>query len=80
MPDDTTATVRTVVLIRYLNQSGALITVTAAEYGTHSLMEWSCSGCLDGTTGHHRLPTVREAANGHAATCRALPQPQTAAA
>jgi len=77
---DTTSTDnRALVLIRYPNLSGALVIVTATEHGSHSTMRWSCSGCLDGNTGH-AARSLGEAANAHSAVCRALPRtPETTA-
>lgn len=70
------------IVMRYRNQSGALITVTEVGSG---LIEPSrvliyaaqCSGCLEekGTTQRPEpMNSVRPWAADHAATCQALPQ------
>jgi hypothetical protein len=63
----------TLVLIRYLNLNGALVLVTATETGLRAVMAWRCAGCLARSTRRAPLDVQREAANRHAATCRALP-------
>ena len=61
------------VLVRYLNLGGALVVITATETGTRSLVTWSCTGCRAQSHQGSNLDARREAANNHAATCRALP-------
>jgi len=78
MGDDTSTDAPSLILIRYPNLSGALVLVTATP-GTRNRMNhgWSCGGCLASDT-NYSLPELREAANSHAASCRALPQPTPA--
>lgn len=73
-----TATSR--IVVRYLNLSGALVTI--AEHDTTSPRGFNarCTACLDAmpeplslTLG--TLKNCREWAGSHAAACRALPQP-----
>ena len=73
MPDDTSAEAPSLILIRYPNLFGAMVSVSATEHRTHARMSWSCHGCLDGDSVLN-LSTARDRANTHAATCRALPQ------
>jgi hypothetical protein len=61
------------VMVRYLNLGGALVVITATETGPRSLVTWSCTGCLAQSHQGFNLDARREAANTHAATCRALP-------
>jgi hypothetical protein len=72
------------VVVRYANQSGALVTVShrppqqrLVAYGAE------CSACLDDTDSHfavnETLKAARDWASKHAAECRALPQPGGAA-
>lgn len=74
------------VVIRYPNQSGALVTVTeraprpGRDPDVTSRYSAECAGCLDGIdslfTTRRDLTEARAWANTHAATCRALPQPE----
>ena len=63
----------TLVMIRYRNLNGALVFVTATETGLRAVMAWWCAGCLARSNRPYSLDIQREAANKHAATCRALP-------
>lgn len=74
------------VIVRYLNQSGALVEITEQltrdAYGYGGLRPQyaaTCGGCLDGHAAHYAersLTTTRTWAAKHAETCRALPQPE----
>lgn len=70
------------VVIRYQNQSGALVAVSHRTPQSTRLVAYGaqCTGCLDDTDSHAELPdTLGEArrwANRHATECRALPQPE----
>ncbi len=70
--DDDGSTEPAMVLIRYANLFGAVVTVLATERVGYRELRWSCGGCLDGGQPHN-LRTARDHANGHAAICRALP-------
>ena len=72
MSADTSTTPGT-VLIRYANLFGALVTVMDTNPDGTPALVWFCCGCLDRGDGLLNLYTARERANGHAATCRALP-------
>lgn len=69
------------VVIRYANQSGALVTVSHRPPEGRRLVAYGaeCTACLDDTDSHYTvndaLSTARSWADAHAATCRALPQP-----
>jgi hypothetical protein len=71
------------VIIRYPNQSGALVLVNAHPAADNAdpdhparLYDAGCSGCLDEYRDYPSsiLPPVRTWANEHATACRALPQ------
>lgn len=70
------------ILIRYRNQSGALVTVSHREPRDRRLVAYGaqCSACLDDTDSYFdigsTLKDARDWANAHAAVCRALPQPE----
>ena len=74
------------VIIRYPNQSGALVLVgehpaVNLGYGTPCpIYNATCAGCRDEYRNYPDtdLQPVRGWANQHAATCRALPQPEHA--
>jgi len=71
------------VLIRYLNQCGALVTVTQNPNtpGQPRCYGASCAGCLDALFGTPTvLSSARDWASKHARECRALPQPDQQAA
>ena len=80
MSDTTSTDAPSLVLIRYANLTGAEVIVTANQYGTHTEMGWFCTGCMTSIRGHHHMPSIREAANEHATTCRALPPTAAATA
>jgi len=69
------------VLVRYQNQSGALVTVSHRPPEGQRLVAYGaeCSACLDDTDSHFEVPSTlkgaRDWANQHSAECRALPQP-----
>lgn len=74
----------TATVIRYLNKSGALVTVESHrsenKWGPALAFTAGCSACLDsydrgGVTSSINRP--REWAAEHSAACRALPQPDT---
>jgi hypothetical protein len=60
------------VVIRYLNQSGALVEVT----GSPGYYNARCSACLDAALTDTALRSPRAWAATHAEACRALPQPE----
>ena len=69
---DTTSTIPGTVLITFANLFGAHVTVTDTHQRDSWRWAWSCRGCLDGGQAIS-LDSARDRANGHAATCRALP-------
>ena len=71
MSEDTSITPGT-VLIRYANLFGALVIVMDTKACDSWPLTWFCQGCMARNEGLN-LSIVRERANGHAATCRALP-------
>lgn len=77
----TTPTEPGTVVVRYLNLSGALVTVSHRRpQGTRTVgFGAECTACLDDTDSTVALiATLKDArtwANKHAAECRALPQP-----
>ena len=80
LTDPDAPTERTVV--RYLNQAGALVTITRTpdEPGTETCYSAACTGCLDAMFGTRAaLSAARDWASKHAEQCRALPQPEAAA-
>ena len=76
--DDDISTEPAMVLIRYANLFGALVVVLATEHPGYRELRWSCAGCMDGRLATD-LSKARQAANGHATNCRALPPDGTAA-
>jgi len=82
-----TETALPAVVIRYLNQAGALVTVTEHEAADPQRLSQrytaECTGCRDSKTGSYlpypvSLHEARTWAAEHAETCRALPQPTDA--
>lgn len=79
----TTSTAPGTVVIRYANQSGALVTVSHRAPRDRKPVAYGaeCTACLDDTDSHFdvtdTLKASRDWASRHAAECRALPQPQT---
>lgn len=76
LTDPDAPTERTIV--RYLNQAGALVTITEkrATPGTQTHHSAACAGCLDALFGSPvTLSSARDWASKHAERCRALPQP-----
>jgi hypothetical protein len=69
------------VIIRYPNQSGAVVQIVSEVVtGSRPLMLFGaeCTACLDFRRPwmRTRIAPVRRWATEHAATCRALPQPE----
>ncbi len=70
-------------IVRYLNQGGALVTITekASTPGEARRYGAACAGCLDALFGTPTaLSSARDWASKHAEQCRALPQPEAEAA
>lgn len=69
------------VLIRYVSIGAAYVDIIGpGDDSTHN--RWYCGGCRT-TSAHAPLSVLREGANAHAATCRAIPftpQPHTTVA
>lgn len=74
------------VIIRYANQTGALVIVREHQAYRNAydmpirLFDAECTGCLEdnGALPATAPRTAREWAAKHSAACRALPQPDTA--
>ena len=69
------------VIIRYANQSGALIEVRESHdprFGDERTYHGArCTGCLDEQGPHwNALDSARSWAQSHSEFCRALPQPE----
>lgn len=74
LTDPDAPTERTVA--RYLNQAGALVTITKkpGEPGAETCYSAACAGCLDAMFGTRAaLSEPRDWASKHAERCRALP-------
>ncbi|MEY9876025.1 hypothetical protein ABH931_005532 [Streptacidiphilus sp. MAP12-33] len=65
-------------VMRFQGLMGAIVTVGVTDTGEYGVWYWHCNGCID-SHDDTNMDRLRDSANEHAATCRALP-PEHAAA
>jgi hypothetical protein len=65
------------VILRYPNQSGAIIEVFESPGATRTFYTARCTACFDDKN-PEMLAVVRKWAQSHSEICRALPQPEPA--